>query len=206
MDGDYLISASNSIFNILSKTSEPTVHELSQAFRVGCSALMRLQEDGAFSRALQLLAKRKGTVEKDVDSIVNDIEHFTSGFLVIERKVMTAAGINEVTWGRLYEAARSVRADAASASLDEVELRNIVNELRISTCKIADELERGVKSMARKKSARKILSRVGLGVGGATIAFVNAGALAASLGLSTAGSVVSALVGGALLTKSIEGG
>ena len=206
MNGDYLVTASNMMFGILSKSIQPSPNDLKEAFIVGCNALKRLREDGAFLTAVQMLAKRKGTVEQDVAKIINDIEHFTSGFLVIEGTVMVSAGINEVTWGRLSQAAKEVRADAAQVSLNENDLRNVVNELQVATCKIAHELERAEKGSLKWKRAGKILVKVTLGIGGATMVFVNAGALAASLGLSTAGSAASATVGATLLTKSVEGG
>jgi len=205
MHEDYFVTATNSIFRTLSHDLTPTLPELREAFVVGCNALIRVQEEGAFLKAVNLLSQRVPAAKRDAEEIVTNIEHFMTHFLVIEESVMVAGGINQVTWARLSALAKDVRAEVTLGILDGERLLRIVRELRIVTCKIASQLETAVHGSEDWKRAARLLLKLGAGLGGATMIFVNAGGAAATLGLSAAGSVVSGILGGALLTESLEG-
>jgi hypothetical protein len=75
---------------ILSRHVEPTSKDLSEFFAIGCNTFKRLEQDEGFKKAVVLL-KSEWEKNPDVASIIGDVQHFTAGFLQIERKVMLAA-------------------------------------------------------------------------------------------------------------------
>ena len=206
MDFSYLVTATNDMFVVLAHSPEPSQVELREAFTIGCKALKRLEGDDEFIEAISLLRKRRVAHIQDFKSIVTDVNHFTQGFLEIERKVMLAAGLSENSWSYVSRFAREVRVHINEDRVNVDALRKAIAGLRSVACDIADQLHTTVQKAEEHKRARNTLGRVALGIGGAAVIGVNASVLAATVGLSTAGSAVSAAVGGGLITRAFEGG
>ena len=195
MDHSYLVSATNEMFSILSRSLEPSQLELCEAFAVGCMTLRRLRKDEEFFKAANLLRKHRNANRKDFTAIITDVNHFTQGFLVIERKAMLAAGISVASWEYLARCTEGIRDRIARAPFKFEDLTIAISKLRKIVREIADELQEAEVKADRRGRIQNAFGKMVLGIGGAAMIGVNASALAATVGLSPAGSAVSAAVG-----------
>jgi hypothetical protein len=203
MEFNYLVKAANDMFEILSRQTEPTSKDLSQFFAIGCSTLKRLEQDEEFKEVVDHFGS-EWKQNQDVVAIIADVRHFTEGFLQIERKVMLAAGLDDCTWSELHCAAEAVRKYVVQTGVNGTRLMTAVMYVREMACDIAADLSnKGVGDVTRRRALNAV-GRVAMGVGGAAMIGVNASSLALTIGLSAAGSAVSAAIGGGFITAAME--
>lgn len=203
MADHYLIEAANEIISITGSSFEPPPQEVAKALVRGCKTLRLLKADGEFQEDVAALAAVDSEHAQLRQQILGDIRHFTRGFLQIEERVLLNAGLDKTPTSYLLKRARDLHSacNGQLAAMDPLEVVNGIQLLEKAVCRIAAELETLLKR-GQKGLVRKALEGVTLGVGGGAIIFTNASAAAASLGLSAAGSAVSAALGGALIKES----
>ena len=206
---NYVVHACNEIEKVLFASLEPSAEEFGRVFTIACTALKRLGDDPDFSRALDQLEKARETNRDDFQKIT-ELDHFVGSFLSLERDLLLKAGLSSNSVHYFLKEATSLRERIRGTSPKRAEVLNEVWDTRDDVCSIArtltqkHEAEQNVRKM--KQTIRRGIKRAGFTLGGAAMIFTNASALAASIGLSIAGSAVSGAAGTALITYGLTPG
>lgn len=201
MDFKYVVEATNEIFRVMSGPQEPTRETLSAALTLGCEVLERLSRDRQFFESLRSLLQENAHDTPEYQSIIQDLACFTSEFLSLETEQLKKTGLScDAISSLIADADRLYKQVANKGSLDLVALRANIIKLRNEACRFSRTLDYG----PTRRHAIDFLGPLGLGVGGAAIIGLNAGAFGLSAGMSVAASQVSATLGTALITTAVE--
>lgn len=169
---EYLISAANTIVEILDATSDPSAKDLKKALVLGCNTLRRPAEDKDFFVELETAAKRKRENEKGFQSVIGEVGHFVKFFLPGEKKALEKAKVSKGAVKTLLKAAEGLRETLKQAS-DSQDIRVGINKLRNETCSVADELEEVVLRQEQVRQRKALLRRVFYVVGGAAVIIID---------------------------------
>jgi uncharacterized membrane protein len=208
MNTSYLIAALNTMsLSLDSYNADPKQDHLITAAQSACEALThltneRMEELIKDSRTLFGRRKKDETAFKE---ITGSVEHFVRFFLPKEEEIMEKSKVNPSARKRLTTQAAELQLAVRSARSDIEALRRSVEALRSAACEIYQMLKTNqLNAEAQRKTERRLI-RIIMGLGGIVLIGLNVGATAAALGLSAAGSAVSAATGEALITAAFDG-
>lgn len=188
---------------------------LSGAAGAGCRTLKRLCDDKDLDATLDQFAdvriittfiqrssarsrrsERRRTLE--FKSIIEDPTNFER-FLELEREVLRKGGVPHDTIERILESCLEAIEEVRERAKPPSEIIDTVRTLRDRACQLSQDLTDKAVRESRWSDIRTRLKKVTLGAGGLALVGLNASALAASVGITAVGSVVSAAFGGAVL-------
>ncbi len=189
---------------------------LVEASALGCLTLKRLCDDPDFHDVLDEFAdvrlistfiqkqsaKQKRIERKRINefrSIVENSDNFEM-FLDLEKEVLLRGGVPAEVTELLIEASLETIEEIRARAKPPSEVMEIVRVLRDRACLVSADLKAKAIDESRWDGIKARIRKTTLGIGGAALIGLNASALAATVGITSVGSVVSAALGGAVLS------
>jgi hypothetical protein len=203
METDYIVDATNRIEHILSETVEPNQAHLEKVFSIACHTLTRASAQADVLDDLRRLAITQKQFWAEYQEIVGNVDHFVRGFCVIEERAMIAAGLSENAAESLVQQAITLRDSIKSLTINPHQVRDDIKKLSDTSCDVARKIHEHPIQQDERRKMKKQLKRFFAGIGGIAIVGINASALAATIGLSAAGTAVSAGVGSGLIGAAL---
>lgn len=171
---------------------------LVQCATTGCSLLRNPTYMQALVTDARMLEERISIYRTDMQSIM-DGGHFEF-FLEIEANLLRQAGADPSLIELILKRCRETREAARRSEFDAEKFRGALGQLRDEVCGALTELRRATSD---QRLPRRRLRACLIGVSGCVVVGLDASMLAATSGLSAAGSAVSIAVGGAILSQAI---
>jgi hypothetical protein len=191
---------------------------LLEAAVLGCRTLKQLSGDTGFSSTVEEFADVriiKGFLERASDdykrresekvdqfrTIIENSDCFAT-FLDLELEVMVKAGLSVDIVDSLIKSSRESIEDVQKRAKPASEVIETVRLLRDRACLLSDDLINEAKDEDRWEGVKERIKKVILGLGGVALIGLNASSLAASVGITAAGSAVSAALGAVFITSA----
>lgn len=189
---------------------------LTEAAAIGCRTLGKLCKDPELPQKLEQAAdvriiarfmeraseraqRRQRELVAEFRNIVEDPNNFKV-FLELEREVMIRSGIPPQVVDRLIEASYRTLDEVKARAKPPEELSAYVHLLRDRACLLFHDLEIDAVDKQRWGNIKSKIKIATVGIGGAALIGLNLSALAASLGMTTVGSGISASIGGGIVS------
>jgi hypothetical protein len=200
-DMDYMINACNLVYEVILSSPDPTANDVRKVLVVTCNALKLLSGDPKFRKALNDL--RQIRHPEEFGAITSDVGHFVDGFCLLEAKALISVGLSDDAVKLLIEKAVHLREQISKVDRSPNEILNAIAGFQGEVCLDVNTLASQKKLLEEATARQKLLRRSGYVLGGCAIVFVDASAVAATVGLSLAGTAVSGAVGGALISYGV---
>jgi len=184
---------------------------LLEAAVLGCRTLKQLSGDPGFSSTVEEFAdvriikgflegasdeyKRRESEKVDQFRTIMENSDYFATFLDLEREVMVKAGLSVDIVDSLIKSSRESIEDVQRRARPASEVIETVRLLRDRACILSDDLINEAKDEDRWEGVKERIKKVILGLGGVALIGLNASTLAASVGITAAGSAVSAALG-----------
>lgn len=199
----YVVDATNEMHRILWETIEPGEDEFRKVFALACNTLKGVAADAQVLEDLRTLAMRQEQFWAEYEEICGNVDHFVSGFCMIEKRVLVRAGIRLEAAESLIQEATQLRASIETLKIDPDRVRANLKRLRDEACYIAKELQNLPNERDEKRKTKKRLKRFFFGISGTAIVVIDAGSFALTLGMSLAGTAVSGGFGSGLIGAAL---
>jgi hypothetical protein len=134
--------------------------------------------------------------------IITGRVHFEH-FLGIERRLLEEAGTDPALADAIIGRCLQAREATRHGKFDANAFSGALEELRLRVCGVLGELRETAFDQPSQRQMPRRLASVLNGVFGCVVVGLDASTLAATVGLSTAGSAVSIAVGGAIVSQAI---
>jgi hypothetical protein len=216
----YLIESVNQINGLLAKSDaspEKTSNYLLEAAAIGCRVLKQLVGDTTLNTAVEEFADVriiKGFLERTSDeykrrqakadefrAIIEENEQFEA-FLDLEREILIRGGLSRDIVNPLIASSRESVKEVRDRAKPPSEVIEAVRLLRDRACLLADDLIRDAKEEGSWEHLKEKIKKIMLGLGGAALIGLNASSLATSVGITAAGSAVSAAIGATVIQSA----
>jgi hypothetical protein len=185
---------------------------LTEAAAIGCRTLDKLCKDPELPQKLEQAAdvriiarfmqrasereqRRQRELVAEFRNIVEDPKNFEV-FLELEREVMIRGGIPHEVVDLLIEASYRAVGEIKARAKPPEELSANIHVLRDRACLLFQDLKTDAVYKQKWGNIKSKIKIATVGIGGAALIGLNLTALAASLGMTTVGSGVSASIGG----------
>ena len=167
----------------------------------GYSILRNVAYVQALLDDMRTLAERAGENYQNMQNIMT-ADHFEF-FLEAEKGVLQAAGADSSLTMSILQQCRDMREAARRGEFSAFTFRSALEVLRDAVCGVLNELPDSATSQRPPRRLHRRLRACYAGVCGCLIVGLDASAFAASVGLTAAGTAVSAAVGAAIVDHAI---
>lgn len=188
----YLINATNDIFQLLSSSAQPSPEAVTKALAEACNALKLLLMDEHFAADLKAATARSAASAAEREALRDDLSLFTKQFLLPERVALEKAGLTKSAVDQIIATARDLQT-AVDRKVDAEKILRLTAKLRDVVCSDAESTEGQRNETARLKKFAFLLTGVVLNV--VDIAGTLPSALASDASIA---------IGSGLLLKSFE--
>ena len=195
---EYLIQTTNAIHEIQNRKLQLESSELREITARACNTLRRLRNDDYFLADLNRLASlapdyREGQVE-----LSHDIGKFLDSFLRPELELLHSAGLSEGAVVHISIFA-SYFHNSLGKDIDPVTILALLESLQNDICEVATTIDTDIKTVEKQKLWRSRITKWAMGISGAAVIAVDAGATVPSAGVSAASFTIGgARIGGAV--------
>jgi len=188
----YLEDTANAIFDLESRSMEPTAEQINEIASRACKTLQRLLRDKAFADDLYRLEKAS-LQSREFNRLRRDLTQFAE-FLSAEASLMKKAGLSDRAILETLSAASLFRdALGPGARPDAKRILDSINSLQGEICSDATTMTEKLTAQQR----RLILARWAVGLGGLAMIGVDATATVPTGGLATASFALGGALAGA---------
>jgi|SRR6267143_5869101 len=200
---DYLTNATNAVFEVSMARIDPSLDDFERIFTIACKTFAQLSQDDDFFSAVRELDSRR-ELNAHLFMQITQLDHFIGPFRRIEKDLLLAAGLKHQAADLLLQAATGLLPEIQGPPPTLEEIRRHVENARVEACVNARLLQERRQTEEQRQKNKKRLLRFGYALGGGALIFTNVSALAASIGLSVAGSAVSGAAGVMLINNAVK--
>lgn len=197
-------------------TPDECAEHLRTAAAIGCRTLRKLCDDPELRQKLEQFAdvriitsfmmkeseheqRRRREILQEFKAIIENPEQFKA-FLELERELLIKGGVPQEAVNLIIEAIHRALDDVKNRAKPPDEVIAAALLLRDRSCLLSDDLKASVADRKRWGNVRAKIKIVMIGIGGAAVIGLDVSALAASVGITTAGSTVSSAIGGGIIS------
>lgn len=196
-----LVAATNELFDIQRHSGKLPVTAVADAMSTSCKAIKAMLDDVGLAREIDQLAEE--SIRQQFLAERSHLQDLCRTFVRTEEIVLRDAGLSDGAIRSLMEAGRDTLELCARAKLDVAQLYTTLHRLEQRVCGRADQIVRTMSVRRENIAIGSTVARASVGLGGAAIVAINAGAFGATSGLSAPMATMSAAFGGTLVSAAI---
>ena len=204
IDIRYLTHTTDSIFDLLSRHATANPDDIAEMLSSSCITLETLYDDQSFREAIQFARERRLESSAELRRAFDDIQHFTQGFLKLEKKLMIDAGLSERAVENLFDEIKRLRVKIRDFDSSPSDILSNIHAIRRDACQAARMIDYSIRAKKlhdlEKENRIRFIRRSGFALGGAAIVVVNMTEWMTTL--SSTGAAMSGNVGCGLIAWS----
>lgn len=198
---EYLFKAHNKLANYVLKGSSITEEEYLDSLDTACAVFKRLSEDVDFKNAIIYFSKEKYNtdINKGVEDVIETFSAFLE-FINFEKTHLQNNGLTDISTDQIISNIFILRARLKDFTIQSRHIFDAIAEAADATCSTAHKLRNAILERNERNVFWFHVRNWTAMLGGAVLVVVDAGLTVASGGVASPGTVLSGIVGSALVT------